>query len=159
MKVYIAAPFSSMTEKTNDGRLYGELKNRTYIKFLEHIERVAKDCGHETYLPHRDLNKWGRVYIEPDETVKGCYVAVSSCDIFIAYPGKSRGVHVEMGWASSMKKRIILLMSPDDESTLITLGLNAVSTTESITFRDAEELETKLREVLNRARISMPDDD
>ena len=148
MKVYIAAPFSSMTEKTNDERLYGELKNVNYIRFLERIENVAKECGHETYLPHRDLNNWGRTYIEPPETVKGCYVAVASCDVFVAYPGKSRGVHVEVGWASALKKPILLLLGPEDDSSLITLGLNSVSRTELIKFRDIEDLEAKFRVAL-----------
>ena len=148
MKVYIAAPFSSMTEKTSDDRLYGELKDANYIRFLERIENVAKECGHETYLPHRDLNKWGRTYIEPLETVRGCYVAIASCDIFVAYPGKSRGVHVEMGWASALKKPILLLLGPRDDPSLITLGLNSVSRTELIKFRDTEDLEAKLRAAL-----------
>jgi len=150
VKAYIAAPFSSMTEPVNDERLYGELKDIAYIGFPEGIENVVKECGFETFLPHRDLNKWGRVYIEPSATVSGCYMAISSCDIFIAYPGKSRGVHVEMGWASSFKKRLILLIPMGEKPSLIISGLNAVARTEVVEFKDAEDMKTKLRTVLKR---------
>jgi len=134
-----------MTEKPVGDHLYGELKDPKYIHFLEEIEKVVKESGHETHLPHRDINKWGRIYLQPAETVSGCYDAIAACDIFIAYPGKSRGVHVEMGWASSLGKRIILLLDAHEKPSLIVSGLHAVSKTEILEFQNIEDLKVKLK--------------
>lgn len=150
LKAYIAAPFSSMTEKPTAGRFYGELKDAKYIHLLEEIESAVRDCGYETHLPHRDINNWGRIYLQPAETARRCYEAIFSCDVFIAYPRRSRGVHVELGWASSLGKRVILLLDADEKPGLIESGLHAVCRTEILEFGSVDELRKRLKSTLGR---------
>lgn len=134
------------------GRDYGEINDNTYKEFLETIERDLIVEGFSVHLPHRDTNLWGKVYLGPEEIVKKNWEKINSCDIIVAYPQKSRGVHVEVGWASALKKTVVILLdSSEDESELVK-GLSSIATTILIRFDNHEELREKLRMVMRRIK-------
>lgn len=147
-KAYITAPYTSKSFFESP-QLHGELIIDTaYRNFLETIEATVKSCGLETFLPHKDLHKWGDVYIDPKEMGKKSLEVVTSSDVIVAYPERSVGVNIELGWASLLKKKIILLVNERDDIHLMHAGLNGVTNSEIIKFRDIVDLKTKLRECL-----------
>jgi nucleoside 2-deoxyribosyltransferase len=151
-KVYIAAPF---TDKTNfhNPKVYGEIKNISYRNFLDVIESIIKEFGFQTFLPHRDIHKWGSVYIEPNVVAKKSLEALSSCDILITYPEKSAGANIELGWASAFNKKIILIVQEKESPSLMQLGLDGLTNTNVIRFKDIMDLKIKLRNTMSNLNI------
>jgi len=151
IKVYIAAPYSSKALNVK-GRAYGIIKDRKYIEFLEVIDRTVRDTGFETVLPHRDNNQWGKIYLEPKEMVRKCYKQIESSDIFICYPERSRGVHIELGIASALGKRIIILLRNREKPSSVALGLHAITPTIILRFENENDLKEKLIRTLMQIR-------
>jgi len=153
-RVYIAAPFTSKMANKKHG-FYGEIVDDKYKNFLETIESVVKNEGFSTILPHRDLTSWGAMpNVNIHEITKKYFDEIDSSDIFIAYPEKGRGTHVELGWAIARKKRIILLFEEDFYLGTMIPGLGAVADIDIIQFKDIPDLKIKLRECLKRIKDS-----
>jgi deoxyadenosine/deoxycytidine kinase len=147
-KAYITAPYTSKSSFKTP-QVYGKIIIDTaYRNFLETIEATVKSCGLETFLPHKDLHKWGDICVDPKEMGKKSLEVVTSSDVIVAYPERSVGVNIELGWASLLKKKIILLVNERDDVSLMHAGLNGVTNSEIIKFRDIVDLKAKLRECL-----------
>lgn len=121
--VYIAAPFSSRTSRI-EGRLYGELNDVNFIRLLERVEEAVKAAGFHVFLPHRDEGKWGKHYIDPDRIAKMCFDLIAKSDIIVAIPKKSRGVHIELGWALGLKKKVLVFLRNDEDESIFMPGLH-----------------------------------
>lgn len=151
-KAYIAAPFSSRMANKKHG-LYGELSDSEYKKFLEDIESVVRGEGFSTVLPHRDISSWGAApNLDLGECNKKYFDEITSSDLFIAYPERSRGVHIELGWAIAHKKRIVLLVKEGFDLGTMIPGLSAVAKVGIISFKDVNELKIKLKECLQEMK-------
>ena len=61
--------------------------------------------------------KWGKDLMCADECTMDDYREMKLSDYVIAFPGKpiSGGVHIELGWASSMKKNILLMLDKEEK--------------------------------------------
>ena len=151
-KVYIAAPFTDKSTIKNKAHVYGEINDISYKNFLEIIDSLVKECGFSTFLPHRDIHNWGDVYIEPTVVVKKSMEALNFCDMLITYPERSAGSNIELGWASALNKKIIILTHEKDHPSLMQVGLNGLTNTEIIKFRDIMDLKSKLRENLSELK-------
>lgn len=155
-KVYISAPYTSKSV-FKAPQVYGKIVDTSYRNFLETIEATVRSSGFEPFLPHKDLHRWGDVYIDPKEIGKKSLEILTSSDIVIAYPERSIGVNIELGWASLLKKKIIILVNERDEISLMHFGLNGITNSEIIKFRDIIDLKSKLREcLLNSSNCSQP---
>ena len=153
-KAYIAATFTSKMGNKKHG-VYGEITDENYKNFLESIESVVKNEGFSTTLPHRDLSNWGSIpSLDFHELTKKYFDEIDSSDVFIAYPEKGRGVHVELGWAIANKKRIILLFKEGFDLGTMIPWLEAVARIDIIKFKDLSDLKVKLKKCLNKIRDS-----
>lgn len=148
-KAYIAAPFTEKSTIKNKSHVYGEITDVSYMNFLEVIETTLKECGFQTFLPHRDIHKWGGVYIEPNLVTKKSFEALNSCDLLVTYPEKSAGANIELGWASALNKKIIIFVHEKEKPSLMQMGLNGLTDTQIIRFRDIMDMKLKLREYLS----------
>lgn len=146
-KAYIAAPYRSKSVDQGQ-KAYGKIADEDYKAFLELIDKVLKRSGYSTHLPHRDNNKWGDVYLEPLEMVRRCYKQIASCTLFACYPRMSRGVHIELGIATCLGKRIVIFMHEKEEMSSVVAGLNALTSTTVLRFKDNDDLRLKLEEYL-----------
>ncbi|HUB38936.1 MAG TPA: hypothetical protein VMA72_08795 [Streptosporangiaceae bacterium] len=122
-KVYIAAPFRGVSARSEaaDGLAYGELRDEAMIEMLQDIEAAFLDYEWQTCLPHRDEGHWGARYYEPRAIGALCLRHVDTSDLICAIPGRSRGVHIELGRASSPPGLPVIAFRREDEesSTLL----------------------------------------
>lgn len=72
--------------------------------------------------------------------------------MFIAYPERSRGVCVELGWVMAHKKKIILLVEEDYDMGLMLPNLKLVGNIDIIKFRDVLDLKSKLKKCLEMVK-------
>ena len=124
MKIcYIAAPYTGKSTKI-PGQVYGNIVDENYKNLLLTIVTTVQKNGFKSILPHEDNNKWGEVYIEPKEMAIQCYRQVKSAELFIAIPSKSRGVHLELGYAIALNKKILVLADQKEKLSSMILGLD-----------------------------------
>ena len=64
-----------------------------------------------------------------EECTMDDYREMKLSDYVIAFPGKpiSGGVHIELGWASSMKKNILLMLDKEEKYSPLVQGLETLT--------------------------------
>lgn len=149
LKVYIVAPFR---RHTNDikGREYGEIENEELIGFFEQIEKVVQEEGFKTCLPHRDKGQWGKIYIHPSDVAEMCFKSILDCDVMLVLAERSRGVHIEIGYAARAKKTLIIFLREGEVESGFYAGLNKVTMTKLVRYKDKADLLRKIRKTLGK---------
>lgn len=135
-KIYIAAPFRAFATEEGD-RFYGIMDDNDYQTFLEGVDLKLKEWGYKTCLPHRDEGKWGELYILPEDIAEICFKHIESSSLVIVFPGKSRGVHVEVGYAAALRKKMIVFLRQGETESTLLRGLSRI--TECICLRYSSE--------------------
>lgn len=134
--VYIAAAFSSheiqlpseapqptqqsLPELTHD--VFGIPTGR-YRRTLNSISQAIQRAGYRPFLPHRDINRWGRRTMTSKQVAEECLDAVVKCDIFLGILGDSFGSHAEAAAAISLRKPTILIYIAGTQETFFGTGL------------------------------------
>ena len=150
-KVYIAAPFRRHTNEM-EGREYGEIRNKELIQFFERIEILIREEGFETCLPHRDKGRWGKIYIKPEDVAKMCFDTISKCDIMVVLAERSRGVHIEIGYAAHAKKALIIFLKEGEVESGFYAGLSKETKTKLLRYNNEKDLLQKMRNALHEVR-------
>lgn len=128
MKVFISCPFTGLCDEEKY-----EIKDQ-YKSFFNKLIKTLEEKGCDYYLAIKREN-WGIDHKGPEECTKSDYEGVKSSDFLIVIPGNkmskgiSGGVHVELGWASAMQKKMHILIEDDFEYSPVLMGLNALSPT------------------------------
>ena len=151
-RAYIAAPFTGKTSKKSD-RPYGKIGDKEYIRFLESIEDILREFSFTVILPHKYVYRWGDSNFEPNVLIERALENLKMCDLLVAYPEKSRGANVLIGWATLLKKKIIILLHEGDDISIVFSGLNSLTETRIIMFKDLSDLKIKLNEQLKKMFI------
>lgn len=101
MKIYLGSPISKYVRKGMDN---------DYVNVIDSVYELLIEYG-EVYYP---LKK--EAYGEDKTTGSGevCtrvdFEKVNNADLIVAFPEDSQGVSVELGWASSKQKNILLFI-------------------------------------------------
>ncbi|RDU22242.1 nucleoside 2-deoxyribosyltransferase [Anaerosacchariphilus polymeriproducens] len=146
-KIFLAAPFKGLVN--HDTSL---LESGTKSKITELIHFFEKR-GHVVHNAHQ-REAWGKEFMTPEQCTKIDYEEIKNCDIFVAFPGipASPGTHIEIGWASAFKKKIVLLLFENEEYyAYLVRGLHSVLDVKYIVYREKkdylEELDVFLKEM------------
>ena len=138
-KIYIAAPFRAFATDEED-RFYGVMNDSGYQAFLEKVDDKLKGWGYNTCLPHRDEGEWGQVYILPEDIAEICFKHIESSSLVIVFPGKSRGVHVEIGYAAALRKKMIVFLRQGETESTLLQGLGRVTEYRCLRYGSEGEL-------------------
>jgi len=144
MRVFLAAPFSSVYRKRT-GRIDSKFRKR-----LESIIKLLTEKGHDVICAHI-REDWGQNLMSPDEFTPLDLDLIKECDVVIAYVDdyQPSGVYIEMGWASALRKKIIVLAErPISQLSPLVQGLPRITETIIVSFRDENELLMKLATLL-----------
>lgn len=153
MKAYVTAPYTEKSIVKGKEHAYGEIKEQSFKNFLDAIEGVLREFGFSTFLPHRDIHQWGKVYIEPEDVMKRAFESINECDLFVVCPEYSKGPNVELGMAVTLKKKSIVIQNENEQSSLVHIGLNSISPTTIVRFKDIMDMKEKLRKTLSELNI------
>jgi len=101
--------------------------------------------GHDVISAHV-REDWGQNLMPPEEFTPLDLNLIKECDLVIAYVDyQPSGVYVELGWASALKKKIIVLAEkPVSQLSPLVQGLSRITETVIISFEDEDELLTQL---------------
>ena len=117
--VYLAAPFTARAEphrlNSDDDREslfddeYIHVIGANYQKQLTRLASSIESHGYSVFLPHRDINGWGRRAYSPGEIASRCINAVAQADYFVGLIAESFGSHLELGVALGLSKPTVVL--------------------------------------------------
>lgn len=101
MKIYLASPISKYVRNGMD---------KDYTEMIDKVYELL--CKHgETYYPlKKEAYGEDKTTGSGDVCTKVDFDKVNSADIIVAFPEDSQGVSVEIGWASSAKKNVLIFI-------------------------------------------------
>lgn len=139
-KIFLAAPFKSLIDE-NTHMMHEVEKNQisALIAFLE-------NKGYSVHNAHK-REDWGGAFMTPEQCTEIDYQEIKKCDLFIAFPGipASPGTHIEIGWASAMNKKIILLIHKSIEDyAFLVRGLHVLADVSYIVYQSDEHCKMEL---------------
>lgn len=123
MKIFLAMPYSQLCD-TNY-----ELKEE-YKDFFEKLTGEIKKLGCNYFLAHEREN-WGKNYSSAEESTLIDFETIKNADLVCVIPGvpNSGGVHVEIGWASSNKKKLCIFLKRNYPYSPMVTGVNCLTET------------------------------
>lgn len=134
--VYIAAPFttaaSTKIQKNRqqlfeDRSSYGIIPPGPYRRALANLASAFQRLGFAPLLPHRDVNRWGRLHLSAPEVVDMCTEHVRRSDLFVGMLGQSHGSHYELGIARGLGKPCICITCEEILESFIASGVQSYS--------------------------------
>jgi nucleoside 2-deoxyribosyltransferase len=143
-KIFLAAPFHNYMNYELGIMCQDKLDE---IKALLQYLR-SKD--YEVVNAH-EREDWGKNWYPPDISTPLDFYSIESSDIVIAILGNppSGGVQIELGWASALKKRIIICIDEEYTYSSLVLGLWKITSVEFIKYEKFEQIMNKLECVLD----------
>lgn len=126
-KIFIACPISK----------YIEGNEFTNNEFKQNIEKTYEICQKYTsniFLALR-REEYGKKLMK-DTCTELDFEEMKNSDIIVAIPEDSKGTAVELGWASCMKKKVILLLDQNQRYTPLISSLKDVTDTDIIWYEN-----------------------
>lgn len=141
--VFVAARFTSAMESST---FDSDLKEK-----IESVHEIIRGLGLFLYSSHK-TERYGEALEDSDKCVKRDISQISSCDIFIALLEEkfSTGVCIELGWASFLGKKIIIIIPSNFEIRKVPMikGLCTITYCEVIRYENINTLRNNLRSAL-----------
>ncbi|WP_240420359.1 nucleoside 2-deoxyribosyltransferase [Paenibacillus periandrae] len=131
MRIFLAFPFTKLLTEDN-------IFDENMKDFLVNTINALTNKGHSVFSAQL-REEFGDKLMTPDVATNLDHMEMCKADLVVAFPGWkpiSGGVHVELGWASSMKKPIIAFLHDDQEYTPMITGLHKVTNVEYVHFND-----------------------
>ena len=125
MKIYLASPISKYVRQG---------MNKDYTETIDEVYELLKKYG-DTYYP---LKK--EAYGEDKHAGSGevCtkidFDKVHNTDVIVAFPEDSQGVSVELGWASSSNKKILIFIDKKYHQSELIRNIDVVADATKITI-------------------------
>lgn len=142
-KIFLAAPFHDFMD---------EKKGRMNPESIEIITRMLDYLRSKSYEVHNahEREKWGEDWYCPEQCTPLDLERIKDSDILVAFPGNppSGGVHIELGWASALEKRIIILLKEGETYSNLVLGLGNVGNVDYIRYTKLEDCISKLDKLI-----------
>lgn len=127
MRVFLAAPFSQYLSP-NGNSSNGSIVEISHKELLSAIKREFEKNNIEVFLAH-EREKWGEALFSPDDCTPLDYKELEASDTVVAIPRESGGVHIELGWASALRKPVTIFLEESYQYSPLILGLGKVTET------------------------------
>lgn len=124
-KIFIACPISKYIDGNN-------FINDDFRFFIENMYETCQKFVPEVFLALR-REEYGKKLMT-NVCTELDYNEMKTTDLVVAIPDDSMGVAVELGWASCMKKKILLILNRNQRYTPLISGLNDITDTEIVWY-------------------------
>ena len=129
-RIFLGTPITSILHNDNKDECEKDLKSiRSIFNSLNDIEHIEAVCA-------LDREEWGKNPMKGEVCTELDYLEMKRCDVYVTFPIKSHGVSVELGWGSSLKKKIIILINTEHQFlTPLYFGLFKLKDTKIIEYK------------------------
>lgn len=117
-KMFIACPISKYL--TEDG-----IDNNFEI-FIKDIIQFCRQYFKEVYIA-LEREEFGKKKMYGSDCTIPDYEAIKESDVLLAIPEDSMGVSIEIGWASALKKEVIVLLDKNYKQTELCKAINSIT--------------------------------
>lgn len=124
-KIFIACPISKYIDKD-------EFTNNNFKFFIEKLYNICQKYVPEVFLALK-REEYGKKLMK-DTCTELDFEEMKTTDLVIAIPEDSKGTAVELGWASSMKIKTIIILDRSQRYTPLISGLNNITKTEIVWY-------------------------
>ena len=124
-KIFIACPISKYIDGNN-------FINNDFKFFIENMYETCQKFAPEVFLALR-REEYGEKLMT-NVCTELDFNEMNTTDLVVAIPDDSMGVAIELGWASCMKKKIILIINKNQRYTPLITGLKDITNTEIIWY-------------------------
>lgn len=145
MKYFIAYPFTKIID-TDTG-----LVKQCDFCFLANLRDCLLRNHHDVFLAHFREN-WGKDLMTDSECTVDDYKEMTESDAVISFPGNpiSGGVHIEMGWASILKKKIYMFLEEGAHYSPLITGLGEITDVTYIYYNKKTNIEKLVNQIIER---------
>jgi len=130
MKIFVAAPFTNKIDPEN-GQVASEFKDQLALLY-----KALREQGH-TVISAQEREQWGANLMPPDVCTPLDFAGIRECDLLVAVPEASGGVHMEIGYATAYEKPIIQILHEEGTYTPLLQGIRTVTSTVRLYFRQS----------------------
>lgn len=117
--IFFACPISEHIDRVTS-RLQPD-----YERFIRAVHALLRGAGGEVFLA-LERERWGEAIMPAEVCAPLDFAEMQRCDVVVAYPGRSCGVAVELGWASALGKPIVLLVDATATASPLVRGIGAL---------------------------------
>ena len=117
LHVFLACPITGLLDPDRH-----ELPSE-YEQFIRELYQFLRRRADRVFLA-LEREGWGKALMPAEVCTPLDFAEMQRCSVMVAYPGRSFGVGVELGWASALAKPIILLLEPTQPPSPLVDGLS-----------------------------------
>lgn len=149
MKIFFAAPFTKIINNENG------LVDPQFKVWINKIVQEFRSSGHNVFLAH-EREEWGAKLDSPEKALKLDWEEIEKSDVVLAYIGNppSPGVQMELGYASALRKPIVVFSVNNEEIPYLTKGLSAVTNATFKKIKKPEDATEILINILNTMSVN-----
>ena len=141
IKIYLGSPISKYVRKG---------MNKDYVDTMNCVYEILKTYG-ETYFPlKKEAYGEDKTAGSGEVCTKVDFDKVNESDYIVAFPEDSQGVSVELGWASSAKKKVLVFIDKNYHQSELIRYIDYVTPATKITI-DTKEGYTKELPTIKKA--------
>lgn len=140
MKIYLASPISKYVRNGMD-KDYTETIDKVYELLCKHGE-VYYPLKKEAYGEDKTTGS-GEVCTKVD------FDKVNEADLIVAFPEDSQGVSVEMGWASSAKKNVLIFIDKNYYQSELIRFIDTVTPAVKVNINTCDGYKKQEKEILD----------
>lgn len=121
MKVFLAMPYSQLCDENY-------ILKPEYKNFCKKLVSSITELKWDYFLAH-EREEWGKNYCSDSESTLIDFNTIKESDLIVMIPGNpiSGGVHVELGWASSNKKKIKIFLKKNVNYSPMVTGIHCLT--------------------------------
>lgn len=124
-KIFIACPMSKYIDN-------GMFTNKNFKEFIENLYDICQEYAQEVFLALL-REEYGKKLMK-DTCTELDFEEMKTTDLVVAIPEDSKGTAVELGWASCMEIKILLILDRNQRYTPLISGLNDITNTKIIWY-------------------------
>lgn len=140
MKIYLASPISKYVRNG---------MNEDYTETMDNVYKLLCNYG-ETYYPlKKEAYGADKTAGSGDVCTKIDFDKVNEADLIVAFPEDSQGVSVEIGWASSVNKKILIFIDKNYQQSELIRFIDTITPTVKVNIDTVKGYKNVEKQILN----------
>ena len=140
MKIYLASPISKYVRNG---------MNKDYTETMDNVYKLLCNYG-ETYYPlKKEAYGEDKTAGSGDVCTKIDFDKVNEADLIVAFPEDSQGVSVEIGWASSANKKILIFIDKNYHQSELIRFIDTITPTVKVNIDTINGYKNIEKQILN----------
>ena len=143
--IFLSAPYTFLMDKKT------KLLDESYKKWLEQILDYLSSKAPNIYNSHQ-REEWGAKIFDPQKAIETDFNEIAHSDCVVAHIGDppSSGVLMELGFAASLNKTIIIFAAHGQPIPYLAQGLGQWTNTQYVYYYSEDDLFEQLDLLFNR---------